>query len=63
MKIFMDENIPSRTVGELRGLGHDQVDAPEILLGEKEPVPVSLTNDCLHVGLSVSVRDERGARK
>ena len=26
MKIFVDENIPSRTVEELRGLGHDVLD-------------------------------------
>ena len=26
MKIFADENIPSRTVEELRGLGHDVLD-------------------------------------
>jgi predicted nuclease of predicted toxin-antitoxin system len=26
MKVFMDENIPSRTVEELRGLGHDVLD-------------------------------------
>jgi predicted nuclease of predicted toxin-antitoxin system len=26
MKILVDENIPSRTVGELRGLGHDVLD-------------------------------------
>jgi len=26
MKILVDENIPSRTVEELRGLGHDVLD-------------------------------------
>ena len=27
MKIFVDENIPSRTVEELRRLGHDVLDS------------------------------------
>jgi len=32
MKIFVDENIPNRTVEELRGLGHDVLDIRERLI-------------------------------